>query len=116
VFGVLNMLVSVASFLPILVVGPIADVIGPTLVLGIVGVAIVAAGIASIFVRGSLKPAERGTRYDVGSRDPIVAALRSRKIASPDPSGDFAEQMIEERQAAVTAPVDLPPADPAARD
>ncbi len=55
VFGVLNMLVSVASFLPILIVGPIADVIGTTLVLGFVGLAIVAAGFSSIFVRGSLK-------------------------------------------------------------
>ena len=33
VFGVLNMLVSVASFLPILIVGPIADVLGTTVVL-----------------------------------------------------------------------------------
>ena len=55
VFGVLNMLVSVATFLPILIVGPIADVIGTTLVLGFVGLAIVAAGFSSIFVRGSLK-------------------------------------------------------------
>ena len=30
VFGVLNMLVSVASFLPILIVGPIADLVGTT--------------------------------------------------------------------------------------
>ena len=30
VFGVLNMLVSVASFLPIIIVGPIADLVGTT--------------------------------------------------------------------------------------
>jgi MFS family permease len=121
VFGVLNMLVSVASFLPILIVGPIADVIGTTLVLSFVAIAIVAAGFASIFVRGSLKPAERGSRYDVGSRDPIVAALRAAEMPTPDPGPDFVEDMIEERQAGVTmAPRTgdtdaAPPAPPARR-
>ena len=33
VFGVLNMLVSVASFLPIIIVGPISDLIGTTTVI-----------------------------------------------------------------------------------
>ena len=33
VFGVLNMLVSVASFVPIIIVGPISDVVGTTAVL-----------------------------------------------------------------------------------
>ena len=108
VFGVLNMLVSVASFLPILVVGPIADVIGTTLVLGFVGMAIVAAGFSSIFVRGSLKAAERGIRYDVGSRDPIVAALRAAEVPTPDPVGDFAEEMIEEGQDEVTRTIYVP--------
>ena len=41
VFGVLNTLVSLASFLPIIIVGPVADVIGPTAVIilcaGVVG-------------------------------------------------------------------------------
>ncbi len=60
VFGVLNMLVSVASFLPILIVGPIADAIGTTLVLSFVAMAIVAAGLGSIFVRGSLKAVGAG--------------------------------------------------------
>ncbi len=83
VFGVLNMLVSVASFLPILIVGPIADVIGTTLVLSLVAIGIVSAGAASIFVRGSLKPAETASRHDFGSRDPIVAALRAAEIANP---------------------------------
>ena len=108
VFGVLNMLVSVASFLPILIVGPIADVIGTTLVLGFVGLAIVAAGFSSIFVRGSLKPAERGTRYSAGSRDPIVAALRAAEVPTPDPAGDFAEDMVEEEQQGVTQVIETP--------
>ena len=38
VFGVLNMLVSAASFLPIIIVGPISDVIGTTAVILIVAI------------------------------------------------------------------------------
>ena len=79
VFGVLNMLVSVASFLPILVVGPIADLLGTTIVLFLVAVAIVASGVASIVVRGSLKPAETRSRAEVGRRDPIAAAFRAEQ-------------------------------------
>jgi MFS family permease len=75
VFGVLNMLVSVASFLPILIVGPIADLIGTTLVLLLVAISIGASGIASIVLRGALKPAETMSRAEVGRRDPIAAAL-----------------------------------------
>jgi MFS family permease len=108
VFGVLNMLVSVASFLPILIVGPIADTIGTTLVLSMVAIAIVSAGLGSIFVRGSLKPAERGSRYDVGSRDPIAAALRAAEVPTPDPAGDHAEEMIEENQPGVTEVIKVP--------
>jgi MFS family permease len=108
VFGVLNMLVSVASFLPILIVGPIADAIGTTLVLSFVAMAIVAAGLGSIFVRGSLKASERGSRYDVGSRDPIAAALRAAEVPTPDPVGDFAEEMIETEQDEVTREVKVP--------
>ena len=110
VFGVLNMLVSVASFLPILIVGPIADTIGTTLVLSMVAIAIVAAGLGSIFVRGSLKPAERGSRYDVGSRDPIAAALRAAEVPTPDPAGDHAKEMIEENQDGVTEVIKMPDA------
>src|ERR687889_194985 len=76
VFGVLNMLVSVASFLPILVVGPIADLVGTTVVLVAVALLIAASGIASIYLRGPLRPAERTSRASVGNRaDPFVEAL-----------------------------------------
>ena len=75
VFGVLNMLVSVASFLPILIVGPIADIVGTTFVLLLVAAAIGLSGVASIVVRGPLKPAETAIRVTVGRRDPIAAAL-----------------------------------------
>ena len=46
--------------------------------------AITASGLASIFMRGALKPAERGSRYDVGNRDPIAAALRAGEVPTPD--------------------------------
>ena len=76
VFGVLNMLVSVASFLPILIVGPIADTLGTTVVLLLVGALIVASGVASIFLRGALGEVERGSRAAFGTRhDPFVEAL-----------------------------------------
>jgi hypothetical protein len=76
VFGVLNMLVSVASFLPILVVGPIADLLGTTIVLVLVAILIAASGIASIYLRGPLRAIERDSRATVGAdRDPFVTAL-----------------------------------------
>jgi hypothetical protein len=48
VFGVLNMLVSVASFAPILIVGTIAEWIGTTAVFLLVGLLVGVSGIASI--------------------------------------------------------------------
>lgn len=109
VFGVLNMLVSVASFLPILVVGPIADLIGTTLVLLLVAIAIGASGIASIVLRGALKPAETLSRAEVGRRDPIAAALGAELPDAPpydddepDDGGDGAE--IEAQPVPVAGP------------
>ena len=51
VFGVLNMLVSVSSFLPIIVVGPISDIIGTTAVILVVGAVILVSGVASVLFR-----------------------------------------------------------------
>ena len=48
VFGVLNMLVSLGSFVPIIAVGPIADQIGGTNTL--LGVGIVIAGVALLSI------------------------------------------------------------------
>jgi MFS family permease len=58
VFGVLNMLISVSSFLPIIVVGPISDVVGTTTVILLVAVAIGLSGVASILRRGPLRKEE----------------------------------------------------------
>ena len=54
VFGVLNMLVSVSSFLPIIVVGPISDFVGTTTVIFVVAALIGASGIVSVVRRGHL--------------------------------------------------------------
>jgi MFS family permease len=58
VFGVLNMLVSTASFLPIIIVGPLSDLISTMNVLYLVAISITLSGIISIIRRGPLKPAE----------------------------------------------------------
>jgi MFS family permease len=58
VFGVLNMLVSVASFAPIIIVGPVADLVGNTTVLFLVAAAVFMSGVLSIVTRGPLKPVE----------------------------------------------------------
>ena len=76
VFGVLNMLVSVASFLPILIVGPIADLVGTTAVMVIVAGFVVIVGVLSIYLRGPLRAVERDSRASVGAHgDPFVQAL-----------------------------------------
>ena len=105
VFGVLNMLVSVASFLPILVVGPIADLLGTTIVLVVVAILIIASGLASIYLRGPLRAVERDSRATVGAdRDPFVTALGVE--ARPNME-DFDGEPIAEAgaEAAAAAPV-----------
>jgi MFS family permease len=51
VFGILNMLVSVGSLLPIIIVGPIADAVGATPVLLVAAALILVVGIASLVGR-----------------------------------------------------------------
>ena len=58
VFGVLNMLISVASILPIIVVGKIADWVGTTPVIIVVAVFVLLSGGLSIVVRGPIKATE----------------------------------------------------------
>jgi MFS family permease len=58
VFGVLNMLISVASILPIIIVGPIADLVGTTPVILFAAALVALCGLVSIFTRGPLRPEE----------------------------------------------------------
>jgi MFS family permease len=74
VFGVLNMLVSTASFLPIIIVGPISDLIGTTVVIFVVGVAILVAGVASVLFRAPVEGTASASA-DPHVEDPIAAAL-----------------------------------------
>src|SRR5215212_7345590 len=120
VFGVLNMLVSVATVLPILVVGPIGDLFGTTVVLVIVASLIVASGIASIYLRGPLRAVERDSRASVGGdRDPFVTALGAearRPIAGEeDEDEDADEPQPSPIAAAVAAPIAADPVTAAGR-
>jgi MFS family permease len=58
VFGVLNMLISVASILPIIVVGYIADQIGTTAVILTAAAFVLASGLVSIVTRGPIREGE----------------------------------------------------------
>jgi MFS family permease len=106
VFGVLNMLVSVASFLPILVVGPIADLLGTTIVILVVAILIAGSGIASIYLRGPLRAVERDSRATVGrDRDPFVTALGVEPHSGAGFDGEpIAHIGAESAQAAGPAP------------
>lgn len=113
VFGVLNMLVSVASFLPILVVGPIADLLGPTIVIVIVAILIGASGIASIYLRGPLRAVERDKRANVSAdHDPFVNALgvELRPEDYPDEDGDGVPDWPDDAVPASSFEPDLRPA------
>ena len=76
VFGVLNMLVSVSSFLPIIVVGPVSDLIGTTTVIVIVAVFIAVSGLMSILTRGPLVRRDRSSAsgWQV-PMDPVAVAV-----------------------------------------
>jgi MFS family permease len=81
VFGVLNMLVSVASFLPIIIVGPIADFVGTSRVLLVVGILVGLSGIASVITRGGFRKPEIGRASTPGHTaapvDPMALAMHS---------------------------------------
>lgn len=81
VFGVLNMLVSVGSFLPIIIVGPISDLVGTTTVILVVAGGIFASGVVSIVRRGPLAPAEErataGMMVPGTAVDPIGVVMRT---------------------------------------
>jgi DHA3 family macrolide efflux protein-like MFS transporter len=110
VFGVLNMLVSVASFLPIIIVGPISDFFGTSPVIFAVGLMVAISGFASIVLRGPLRPAEAAPHVLPGSRpsgattavDPLGIALH------PDVPGAAAEGPDAAGQMPAPAPVTGP--------
>jgi MFS family permease len=91
VFGVLNMLISIASFVPIIVVGPIADWVGTTTVILAIAAVVLVAGIASVLLRGPVAPAEAAETAGrmVGGRamDAIGVTVRAPDGPDADDSG-----------------------------
>jgi MFS family permease len=87
VFGVLNMLVSIASLAPIIVIAPIADLVGQEPVIMTVGIGVAIWGLGSVLTRGSLAPAEvvarAGTTPSGAPVDPITAAATAPAGAPP---------------------------------
>jgi len=85
VFGVLNMLVSVASFVPIIIAGPLADALGTSLVLFLMAGLVVGTGVRAVFLRWpttTLQPA-------VAHMEPIdpvtVTAMALGRVADASP-------------------------------
>jgi MFS family permease len=112
VFGILGMLLSVASFVPIIIVGPISDLVGTTNMLFTVAAVIFTAGVASVLLRGPLSPSETHRASDPDTVDPIAAALgadrptwREREPKGPVPARPAADP-----------PTDAGPSDPPDRD
>ncbi len=80
VFGVLNMLVSISSFLPIVIVGPVADLVGTPAVLVASALLVGAAGIGSMLLVAPEQPAAAIPPAHVAPVDPIaVTTGRSRE-------------------------------------
>ena len=92
VFGVLNMLVSMASFIPIIIVGPLADVIGAATVIVIAALIVGAVGVLSIVfarprITGSARP------LNVEPMDPMTITTASSTLNRPFRLRYIAEDM-----------------------
>lgn len=82
VFGVLNMLVSLASFVPIIIVGPLADVVGSSSVIVLAALIVGAVGISSaVFAR----PLVTGSAMPVNIEpvDPLTITTASSSLNRP---------------------------------
>jgi MFS family permease len=127
VFGVLNMLVSTASFVPIIVVGPISDLIGTAAVILVVAIGVLAAGIASVLLRPQMESTV-GKTADPHVVDPIAAALGAdlplwREDRDAPASRLYGQRVSDSRREAPAREVAMPldavapgPADPPDRD
>ena len=111
VFGVLEMLVSVASFLPIIIVGPISDLVGTTAVIFVVAVGVALIGVVSVLTRGPLRETDAHPAADPNAVDPIASALGADR-----PTWHQAEETDGNGPAAPTgdapAPAEAAPAEP----
>jgi MFS family permease len=81
VFGVLNTLVSLASFLPILIVGPVADLVGTSVVILISAGVIAVTGVASyLFARPTTG---KGISGHLEIADPVTVSTTSSTLSRP---------------------------------
>jgi MFS family permease len=76
VFGVLNMLVSIASFLPIILVGPVADAVGTSAVIQGAAVVVLLVSAGSIW-RAQASSESVGSGGLVDAADPVTVTSRS---------------------------------------
>jgi MFS family permease len=86
VFGVLNMLVSIASLAPIIVVGPLADLFHREPVIAVVGVIICLSGLASVVSHRKLPLVDvaRAPSTPSGAPvDPMTAAIPPSDLGGP---------------------------------
>jgi len=87
VFGVLNMLVSVASFLPIIVAGPLADTVGTSEVILLAAVLVIATGVRAVFLTWPV-PDDGRDAHLAGPLDPLaVTAMSIGHVGDPGVSG-----------------------------
>jgi MFS family permease len=102
VFGVLNTLVSMASFLPIIIVGPVADVIGTPAVIVVCAVVVAATGIASFFFAEAMGSSRATPTETYQPADPVtVTATTPSTFARPiriryvdEPVGDESTRIL----------------------
>jgi MFS family permease len=102
VFGVLNMLVSLASFVPIIVAGPLADVLSAAAVIIISASLVMAVGVASIIfahprMTGSAHPT------NVEPYDPMTITTASSTLNRPIRLRYVAEDMEATRPIQIVA-------------
>jgi hypothetical protein len=103
------MLVSVSSFLPIIIVGPVSDVLGTTRVLIGVGVAITVSGILSIVMRGPLNPQEAAS-HATGPLTPVALdPVAVATVTEMEAGGRRAARSAESAAAASSVAVAAPP-------
>ena len=81
VFGVLNMLVSIASFLPIIIVGPIADAFGTSWVVAGSAIVVLLVAVGSIMRAHTSVDAPATVGGLIDAMDPV--ALTGRSLTSP---------------------------------
>lgn len=82
VFGVLNMLVSMASFIPIIIVGPLADVVGAAAVIVVSALIVGAVGVMSlVFARPRVTGSARPTNIE--PVDPMTVTTSSSTLNRP---------------------------------